>query len=71
VIGPDGTVRVLDMSPELLEVALQLDPTNQRLLRYKAMLEAGRLAIRSGQTTATASLASPLKHVSRTCPRRP
>ena len=42
VIGPDGTVRVLDMSPELLEVALQLDPTNQRLLRYKAMLEGGK-----------------------------
>ena len=41
MIGPDGTVEIMDMSPELLEVALQLDPTNPRLLRYKAMLEGG------------------------------
>ena len=28
------------MSPDLLEVALKLDPTNERLLRYKALLDA-------------------------------
>lgn len=29
----------MDMSPELLEAALELDPNDERLLRYKSLLE--------------------------------
>lgn len=32
----------MDLSPELLEVALALDPTNERLLAHKALLEQAR-----------------------------
>ena len=40
-IGPDGEVVVENLTPELLEVALALDPTDARLRAIAAAAQAG------------------------------
>jgi hypothetical protein len=39
LIEADGTVRIKHLTPELLDVALALDPTDARLIARRALLD--------------------------------